>query len=280
MWDFPLGDALVLALLGLATGAYGTLVGLGGGFVVVPLLLLVYHFTPQQAAGTSLALVFFNALSGTVAYARQKRVDYRTGVKFALATLPGAVLGAYLSTYLTSAIFKAVFGLLLLAAAASLILRPQVDPKVSSEETPDPPPPSSHVARTIVDAQGEVFHYAFNERLGLLLSFFVGFISSVLGIGGGIIHVPALIYLFAFPTHIATATSHFILVITSLAGTSSHLAFGHVVYIAALSLGAGAVVGAQAGAALSRRLHGKWIVRILALALVFMGLRLLWGLRG
>ena len=82
---------LFLVLAGVGTGIYGTLVGLGGGFVVVPLLLYLYpEESPRIITAVSLAVVFFNALSGTLAYARMRRIDYSTGLPYALATVPGA----------------------------------------------------------------------------------------------------------------------------------------------------------------------------------------------
>jgi len=85
-----LGGATLVAL-GFVVGAFGTLIGAGGGFLLVPLLLLGYHFQPADAVGTSLALVFLNALSGSAAYLRQRRVDLSLGWKFAAATVPGAI---------------------------------------------------------------------------------------------------------------------------------------------------------------------------------------------
>jgi uncharacterized protein len=105
----------------------------------------------------------------------------------------------------------------------------------------------------------------------------VGFVSSLLGIGGGIIHVPALVYLLGFPAHIATATSHFILAVMSLTGTAVHIATGAFApgALRAVLLGAGALAGAQVGARVSKRVHGKWILRSLAVGLMFVGLRIL-----
>lgn len=260
------------ALFGLAVGAYGTLVGLGGGFIIVPVLLLVYQATPQDTVGTSLAVIFLNALSGSLSYIRQKRVDFRSGVKFALATVPGAALGAYLSTYLTSRPFTFTFGLLMMAVSAFLVWKPESrSPGAEAQR----PPENGLVTRRLVDAGGSIFVYTFNERLGIVLSFFVGFLSSILGIGGGIVHVPALIYLFSFPAHIATATSQFILLISTGVGAASHLALEHVMVGPALSMGVGVVLGAPLGAALSRRLRGAWIVRLLSLALLMAGARLI-----
>ncbi len=85
-------QALWLAAAGLVIGAYGTLIGAGGGFILVPLLLLLYpHDSANTVATISLAVVFFNALSGTIAYARMRRVDYGSGLLFSAATVPGEV---------------------------------------------------------------------------------------------------------------------------------------------------------------------------------------------
>lgn len=275
IWEYP-----AFGVFGLFVGAYGTLVGLGGGFVVVPVLLLVYHASPQDTVGTSLAVVFLNSLSGSISYIRQKRVDLRSGIKFALATVPGAVIGTYLSTYLSSRLFSLVFGAIMLGASALLLLKPESRKELALDEESGPQPGTRRVTRKITDARGQVFAYSFNERLGIIISFFVGFLSSILGIGGGIIHVPVMIHLFTFPAHIATATSQFILVISTGVGAASHLAIGQVMIPQALAMGVGVLIGAQLGASLSRRLHGTLIVRLLSLALVATAVRLILGAFG
>src|SRR4029078_12926308 len=83
--------------LGFAVGAYGALVGAGGGFVLVPALLIIYpDEDPSSITSISLAVVFLNALSGSAAYARLKRIDYHTGIIFAIASMPGAIGAAFL----------------------------------------------------------------------------------------------------------------------------------------------------------------------------------------
>lgn len=275
MIDFTWLKALELLGIGIGAGFYGSMVGLGGGFVVVPMLLLLYHLGPQQTVGTSLAVVFLNAVSGTLAFARQRRIDYKTGIKFGLATLPGAVLGAYAANFLSPRVFSFIFGVLLVGVAIFLVVRPKAEAKVTPGLSCAPLLSHSYVTRTVVDANGKVFRYVFRERLGVVISFFVGFISSILGIGGGIIHVPAMVYLFSFPVHIATATSMFILGISSMAGSAFHFALGHVLYLPALAIGVGAILGAQGGARLSQRLKAEWLIRALSPAFLFAGVRLL-----
>ena len=265
------GFSPLLLVLGFAIGACGTLIGVGGGFLIVPLLLLLY---PGELAKTitsiTLAVVFFNAFSGTIAYSRLRRVDYRTGIIFALATIPGAVAGALSTAFLSRGLFDRIFATLLFLTAAFLFFHPLPGSRPRAVE-------SARTTRTVVDAQGTVHTYSFNQNLGLVLSFFVGFFSSILGIGGGIIHVPILCFLLNFPDHIATATSHFMLAIMALAGSLTHLVAGD--YVGTLwqvvSLTAGVIPGAQLGARLSQRVGGALILRFLALALALVGLRLL-----
>jgi uncharacterized membrane protein YfcA len=263
--------------LGLGTGAYGTLIGAGGGFVLMPILLLLYpKENPEILTSISLAVVFFNALSGSESYAYMKRIDYKSGLMFAIATIPGAIIGALNTGYVNRHLFDVIFGVVVLAIAFFLFLRP--DSEIKSQINKNARRVTRYrVTRHIVESNGVSYSYSFNPLLGIGLSFLVGYISSFLGIGGGIVHVPALVFLLHFPVHIATATSHFILAIMALTGTLVHImtgTFSHGVH-RTISLSIGVVLGAQLGAHLSNRIRGKWIIRSLAAALILLGLRIL-----
>ena len=262
-------------LLGLFSGTYGAMVGAGGGFIIVPLLLLFFGFTAQQASGTSLAVVFFSAVSGTLALVKQGRIDYQTGWRSALATIPGRLIGPFLVSLFPTNLFKAVFGLLLIVLAVFLNLRP--DPSQAKlAALSDAHLPSGYVRRSLTDARGIGYTYAFNLRNGIILSFFIGFLSSLLGIGGGIVHVPAMVFLFGFPAHLAAATSQFALVFTSLVGSLGHFSQGNILLLPMAAMAVGAVVGARVGATIAGRVKGPIIVRFLSLALVLAGLRLIY----
>ncbi len=266
-----LGEFAMLAVFGVVVGAYGTLIGAGGGFLMVPVMLLLLNMSPQRAVGTSLAVVFLNGLSGTISYLRQRRVDVSTGWQFAVATVPGAILGAYLSVLFTAHLFQVIFGLMLIGLSLFLVFRPGIEGQEGDVERTD----RFMVKRVLVDSHGVSYVYSYHRIYGLLLSFFVGFLSSIFGIGGGVIHVPAMVHLFGIPAHVASATSHFILAISSSVGAVTHVFLNHVDFWTAVPLGIGVLFGAQIGAALSRRLHGSLIVRLLSLALALVGLRLL-----
>jgi len=273
-------EYLWLLPLGLLIGAFGTLIGAGGGFVLVPILLLVYpNEKTELITGISLAVVFFNALSGSLAYARMKRVDYKSGILFSIATIPGAILGALSTAYVPRGVFDLLFGVLMIVAAIYLWTSGGEESAVQSyrKGDSDSDPRPRRMVRDLTDAEGIRYHYAYNPATGVLLSLVVGFISSLLGVGGGFIHVPILTRLLDFPVHIATATSHFVLAIMSLTGTLVHVAQG--VFVRGLRrtalLAIGVLIGAQAGAWMSNRVGGKMIIRGLAVALAFVGVRLI-----
>lgn len=263
-----------LIAFGLFVGTYGTMVGAGGGFLIVPMLLLVAHVPPAQAAGTSLAVIFLNATTGSLSYWRQGRVDNRSGFFLALPTIPGSIAGAFVAARMSGPAFNVAFALLLLAIAFMLLLKPERKP-VEWVEHPESERTWWRISRVIHDNYGHTFQYQYNLAWGLAISFFVGFFSSILGLGGAIIHIPAMIYLLNFPPHVAAATSHFILAISSLVGAGTHIALGHVLFVPAALMGIGVIAGAQIGARIARRVKGAVTVRLLSIALIVVAIRLL-----
>lgn len=260
----------LFVLLGFGVGAIGTLIGAGGGFILLPVLLLIYpDLPPEVLTSLSLAVVFINATSGSLAYSRLKRIDYGSGMIFALATLPGAIIGAYATHLIPRHAFDLMLGVLLLGISLFLFFRPQYQTSALITR-------NFRVLRKLTDSEGNSYSWSFNMVTGVAISFVVGFLSSLLGIGGGIIHVPVLTALLHFPVPIATATSHFILAIMALAGTGAHIAQGNLntTWPLVLTIGAGVVAGAQVGARASHRIKPERIVRVLALALFVVGLRL------
>lgn len=249
-------EFLWLVPVGFIAGAFGTLVGAGGGFIAMPILLMFYKdMSPVTLTAVSLAMICGNSVSGSIAYARMKRVNYRAGLLFALTAVPGSIIGAVIVDYLPRHEFYVFFGIVLLLVSIYLIAQPG---KLKE----------SH----------EGAAHKFDLRVGIISSFFVGVLSSLLGLGGGIIHVPVMIYLLGFPVHIATATSHFVLAIMTFSATVFHVVSGDLTgrFLMALGLIAGVIPGAQLGAWASSKIGGKGIVRGLAIALLIAAARILW----
>ena len=261
-------DFALYTLLGAAIGTLGTLVGAGGGFILVPVLaLLDPSMSPDAITAISLSVVCLNATSGSFAYARMRRIDYRSAFAFAAAGLPGSVVGAWTTHFIDRRVFDPLLGLLLLVGATLVIFKP-----VKADAAPDP-----NATRRLADRSGTVHAYSPRIGPGLAIAMGVGFLSGLLGIGGGIIQVPAMVLLLGFPAHVATATSHFVLAMLSLSGVTVHLVGGSLLPVAGriAPLAIGVIGGAQLGARLSTKIHVKWILRALALALASVGVRLL-----
>jgi uncharacterized membrane protein YfcA len=262
--------------LGFVIGAYGTIVGAGGGFVLVPVLLIIYpDEDPVVVTSISLGVVFFNAISGSAAYARLRRIDYRSGLIFALASLPSALAGAFVVDYVPRSTFDVAFGMTLLAVAAYTVW------SVGRPQTMRTPLRGRFAVLCEMPGAhpGESFRYSYHLLQALAISIGIGFLSSLLGIGGGVFQVPAMVTMLRFPVHVATATSQFTLMFMSGEASIVHLANGDLAgenIMRALLLAVGAVPGAQVGARLAQRFHGPMIARLLAVALVIVGGRLLY----
>lgn len=240
-------ELLSLVCVGIGVGLLGALLGIGGGMVIVPLLVFAWGYEPQLAIGTSVLVVLLNAISGTWGYIRQQKVCVDAAVKFALATIPGAFLGSYAAEYLQGKVFYLVFGIFFVLAAWNMYRKAgKGSAAAGKSEVPE----------------------VYNWQLGVLCSIGVGFLASILGIGGGIVHVPFMVYVLEFPAHVAIATSTCILAVSSLAGLLSHAWLSHIVWTSGLAIGAGAFVGAQGGVVLAQSLRSEILMK-LASGLVF-----------
>ncbi|WP_243389603.1 sulfite exporter TauE/SafE family protein [Flavobacterium cyanobacteriorum] len=271
-------NAVLPALAGFVIGAFGTLIGAGGGFILVPLLLIFYpELSPEIVTAISMAVVSVNAVSGTVAYAKSGRIDYKAGTTFALYTIPGSVLGVLVVQYIPLQLFNIIFGILLIVLSVYLFLRNKKDTSCNRITVNRP----GYRQRRLTDAKGQVFEYAYNCVYGNMVSVAVGFISPVLGIGGGIIHVPAMVNWLKFPVHIATATSHFILAVMATVSVAVHALQGSYSSEATvkmiLLLALGIIPGAQVGAYFSHKIKSHAILRLLSVCLLIVGMRILYN---
>src|ERR1700722_3489594 len=243
---FELLDIL-LVLIGLFAGTFGTLIGAGGGFILMPILIMIWPEKNREIiTSVSLAVVFVNAFSGTTAYMKMKRVDIKSGLIFSAATIPGALIGAHTTQYLPKQTFDLIFGCLMIVVSVFLFIRSThlVDKVITNDKG---------VYRHIIESDGTEHKFNFRMGIGIVASLFIGYISSFFGIGGGIIHVPVLVGLLNFPVHIATATSHFTLAVSALTGTIEHIIEGTLDTMVwqTVFISIGVYAGAKIGARLS-----------------------------
>lgn len=266
----------LLILIGFAIGTIGTLIGAGGGFILVPLLILLQpNFSAETITAISMVVVASNATSGSLAYMSTKRVDYKAGLIFAAFTIPGSILGVFTTKFIPRDVFDIIFGIVLFALAVFLFFKGGNKVPVEKPVTKN----KGWVEQHLVDKWNESYDYAYDMKKGTLLSVFVGYFSPLLGIGGGIIHVPAMVEWLRFPVHIATATSHFILAIMATVSVIVHISQGTyddpLVLKMIIGLVIGVIPGAQLGAFLSRKLKGNVIIKALSVSLAIVGLRIL-----
>lgn len=260
MWSHP----AMLAVVGFAVGLMGSLVGAGGGFFLVPFFISRLGFAHPLAVGTSLGVVVANASSGTIGYARQKRVDWLLGLILGLATLPGTYVGKVVALQIKATQFSVLFGAMTALAALLLV-------SFRAENRPGLAWFRSGLKRRLVDAKGETHEYGVNLPVAIVLSVAIGFTSSLFGVGGGWIHVPLMVLLFGVPMHVAVATSGFALLLTSAGGAAQYAVDSLVEPRVLLWAGLGAFLGAQFGARAADRLRPAALRLVLAAVLVGVG---------
>jgi uncharacterized membrane protein YfcA len=262
----------VLVLVGFIGGTIGSLMGLGGGIVVVPALLILagiflLDITPQIAVGTSLVVMIVTGISATISYVKQKKVDYKSGLLFFCASGPGAVVGTWLNRWFDADSFQMLLGLFILFISVVLFIRNRLKPRPYVKRT---------IERTYTDIEGNIYTYSYHLFPALSISFLVGMLSGLFGIGGGSLMVPAMIVLFSFPPHVAVATSMFMIMFSALAGSISHIMLGNVHWLYVLALLPGAWLGGLTGAAINRRLTSEKLVYVLRIVLILIACRLIY----
>ncbi len=242
-------ETLLYFFVGILIGILASLFGIGGGFLIVPVLNML-GTNIHQAIGTSLASIPFTSLSAILAYSRQKKIDYKVGFFLAIPSIIGAFIGAWLSSYIPPIQLEMIFGFVLLIISIRMFKKGDV--RVKSD------------IKTKTD-----------RYLPLLsIGFFTGILSGMLGIGGGVINVPVLSYL-CFPIHYAIATSNFVMFFTAIGGAVKHYFLGNVKTYLLIPLIPGLMIGAQFGAILAKKMKAEKLKKSFAIALALLALKMI-----
>jgi len=260
-------DQLVILGTSLAAGMIGAILGLGGGFIIVPVLIFIFGLSAQVSAGTSLVSLVFTGLSGAIGYTWQRRIDYRLGISLAVASAPGAVVGSLASTYVTSSILTALFGCFMILVSIYV-----------SMGNPVAPPRSILSGRPslLIDRDGREFEYQVKHLvLAYPLVFFAGVLAGFFGIGGGALQVPVMILLLGVPIEIATATSTLMILVSALTGAITHIQLANVAYEFIPFIIISVIIGAQIGVRIQRRTGARALRRMFAFFLIVIGLRMI-----
>ena len=242
-------DQLWLIPLGFVAGILGSMVGLGGGIIIVPVLTFL-GFPPTVAASNSLFAAFSNSVASTISYSRQKRIEYYLGLKLGLLAIPGTILGAIISTDIAPDIFKILFGFILIASSVYIFLRKQIESK-----------------EKIISKQLIIFIIG--------SSFFAGIISSFFGIGGGIVFVPLMVVGMGMSMKRAAPTSQLILLFASLSGIIVHSILGHPDFLQSGFLAIGSFFGGLVGAKLSLSIKERNLKILISIVLLIASAKLI-----
>ena len=239
-------------MIGVGAGAVGSITGVGGGILITPVLTFI-GFTPAHAASTSLIAIASTSASSTIAYSKQKRIDYTIGLKMIALSIPGAITGALLSNEVSNENFKAYFAIILIVTGLYIAYKNSIVKERSTKTS-----------------KSTAF-----DLLFYVGSFAAGIVSSLFGIGGGVIFVPLMILLLRMTMLRASPTSQLILLTSSTAGVLTHAILGHPDYVHGTFLAIGAFVGGQIGARLSHRIEESILQKLLSIILIGSAIKLL-----
>jgi len=280
MTDITLWVVLSLFVLGIVVGIYGVSIGSGGGFITAPLLIILFGFDYNVAAGTSLVTVALSSVSGSIAYLRLGYAYVRGALLFSVVAIPGTIVGAFALRLVSADFFQFVYGILLgLLGLYVFINSGNTRHDSNSNEKPrrnlgTHTSFGSHTATVRTSDRG-IYRFTYNELLAVITNGVIGFISGFLGIGGGPIRTPALVYVFGFPIYVAIATSLLSQIGIATIGSLAHISEGNVDLTSALILGFGMVLGAQIAVKSSGVLGEVVIMRLLALSSLAISIHLI-----
>jgi uncharacterized membrane protein YfcA len=270
----PLDFVLTLAAISTLAGVLGSLVGLGGGVVIVPILTLLYHIDIRLAIGASIVSVIATSSGAGAAYVRDRMTNLRTGMFLEIATTVGAISGAFLTTVVPVralfVIFAAVLGY---SAFATFHKRHAAAPLVVSN---DRIANALRLHGSYYDQaeEREITYKVTGTKPGLVLMYVAGLVSALLGIGSGSLKVPAMDLVMHLPIKVSSATSNFMIGVTAAASAGVYFARGQIDPVIAAPVAIGVLAGSLVGSRLLGRLENatvRWLfVAVLAVICVEM----------
>src|SRR5271157_2016385 len=267
----------VLSLFGicLVAGFFGSLVGLGGGIVVVPALTLIYGIDIRYAIGASIVSVIATSSGAAAAYVREGMTNLRLAILLEIGTTAGALSGAFLAGIVHGSWLYVIFGGMLAGSAVAMLLRR------SDSDRPVPPDAwADHLKLhgSYVDASQhrEIRYHVAHTELGLFLMYVAGAVSGLLGIGSGVLKVPAMDLAMRIPIKASTATSNFMIGVTAAASAGVYFARGDVDPFIAAPVALGVVLGAVAGSRVLARIDSRMLRIVFVTILLFISGQMIW----
>jgi len=258
--------------IALAAGLFGSLLGLGGGLFVVPLLTGLLGVPTKYAIGASIVAVIATSSTGGSTYLRQRTANVRLGMTLELATVCGAILGALTGTAANPRLLNLVFGLVLLYTGYTMARGQRGGETV---QAPSGDPGALDFSYYDTQRRADVAYRVHGLPKGLGVGLVAGYVSGLLGVGGGLFKVPAMTLLMGVPLKVATATSTFMIGVTATAGAYIQYTHGFVDPILTAPVVAGVIGGALLGPRVARRLPTASLRRIFVVVLLIFALDML-----
>lgn len=265
--------ALIIGSASFFAGLLGSLTGLGGGIIIVPLLTLGFHVQLRYAIGASLISVIATSSGAAAAYVREGFTNVRVGMLLEVATTIGALIGAILSGYIPTSALAVLFGLVLLFTAYRS-LQPREDHVILT--TPDPWSSRLRLDSTYPTPTGEQAYSVQHVPAGFSLMFVAGILSALLGIGSGIIKVLAMDQLMRLPFKVSTTTSNFMIGVTAAASAGVYLHRGYINPTLAFPVMLGVLAGALVGARVLTRGKIHWLRQVFTAIVVITAIEMLY----
>jgi len=269
---------VAVAIVSFVAGLLGSLTGLGGGVVLVPLLTIFFHVDIRYAIGASLVSVIATSSGAAAAYVKEGFSNIRLGMFLEIATTVGALLGAYLATWIPTTAIAIVFGIMLLYSA--YISRRTRPPELRSLP-PDPLATRLRLNGNFPDLDGERSYNVQRVPAGFSLMFGAGALSGLLGIGSGAVKVLAMDQAMRIPFKVSTTTSNFMIGVTAAASAGVYLSRGYVDPGLAMPVMLGVLAGSLIGSRILVKAETKSLRLVFSVVILVLGLQMLYkGLWG
>lgn len=259
--------------LGVAAGILGSLLGLGGGVLIVPGLTLLFGLPIKTAIATSAVAVVANSLAGSVVYVRQGFTHIKLAMIMEITTTLGALAGGMIAVWVSGRWLYGLFALVALYIVYAMRRSP-------AAETADDPDGSLPATFTDPATGREVCYSVHHVDAGVAASTIAGVLSSLLGIGGGVVKVPIMCQIMGVPIKAAAATSTFMIGITTATAAMVYYGGGLVVPALVIPVALGALIGAQVGSRLAAQIRSKALRTLFQVFLLFIAAQMAWRALG
>src|SRR5690242_841895 len=272
---------LAVLAISVIAGGLGSLLGLGGGIIIIPVLTLLFHIDIRYAIGASIVSVIATSSGAAAAYVRERMTNLRVAMVLELATTAGALTGAYLAGQLAVRWLYVIFGIVMGYSALMMFRKRHESLDEVTVRARWADYLKLHSSYYDERAGRKVFYRVAGTRVGLMLMYVAGVVSGLLGIGSGALKVPAMDLAMRLPIKVSTATSNFMIGVTAAASAGVYFVRGDINPIIVAPVATGVLIGAVVGSRLLGRMHGTTIRLVFVAVLLWVsGEMLLKGLRG